>query len=225
MTGSYDTGSPAVRWRCARLGPILGVAALLLLPTRAQAAQAPPTDTPTVRLQLRVFNGTEDVTRETRVQLYPRGQRSASLPLVLGPDLAYEATVSVGLYDIQAIREHNGQVAGIRWVEHVLVQRYPDEYGRHLQVVNFQPQYGALQVRPAQDAPPTRGWSAVILTVGSEPREVTKARAVGTDLLVVVPAGTYDVRIVLPDQTTTVMKGIDVPADRTRLKTWTPLTP
>jgi hypothetical protein len=220
MTGSYDTRRRAVLRRARRRRALGAAAVLVLLPLHGWAQ--PASERTTVRLQIRVFNGTEDVTRETRLQLYPRGQRQGAVPLVLGPDQAYETTVEVGFYDIQAIREQGGQVAEIRWIEQVLVQRYPDEYGRHLQVVNFRPQYGALQIRPAQDAPPTRGWSGTAVTTADPAKEVARARAVGTDLLIVVPAATYDVRITLPDQRTQWIRGIDVPPDRTRLKTWTP---
>ena len=72
-------------------------------------AQAPPPPPPmpvdanVVRLQLRVFDGGEDVTRETRVRVYPAGQRTQPIRMILGADQAYEAEVPVGLYDVQAI--------------------------------------------------------------------------------------------------------------------------
>lgn len=221
MTGSYDRDRAGVRARTWHAAALSALVCLLILPAAAQAPSASG-DTAQVRLQLRVFDGTEDVTRSTRVMLYPRGQRSSSIPLTLGPDHAYEATVPVGFYDIQAVREQKGQVSGIRWMEQVLVQRYPDEYGRHLQVLNFRPEYGALQIRPAQDAPPTRGWTATAFAAGNTAKPVAQARAVGADLLVVVPAGRYDVRVALPNGQTTMLSAIDIPADRTRLRTWSP---
>ncbi len=74
----------------------------------------------------------------------------------------------VGFYDAQAIREKRGEVAGLRWAEQLLVQRYPDEYGRHLEVINFKPGYGALQIRPAPDAAAAaKGWTAAAYASGS----------------------------------------------------------
>ena len=41
-----------------------------------RAAGQPPAEGSKVRLQLRVFEGGDDITREARLQLYPRGQRT-----------------------------------------------------------------------------------------------------------------------------------------------------
>lgn len=219
MFESYASARSPVR----RL--VAGAAGLVCLALAAEVAAAGRVQQPAdgaVRLQVRIFDGTLDVTRESRLLLYPRGNRSTAIPVTLGPDHAHEAVVEPGFYDLQAIREQEGQVSGIRWVEQVLVQRYPDEYGRHLQVLNFKPGYGALQIRPSQDAPNIRGWSAAAFTLTEPAREVAPARAIGRDLLVIVPAGRYDVKIALPDQRTSWLRGIEIPADRTRLKTWTP---
>ena len=227
MTGSYDSDramvpSPADRRRPAVLATLLLTAALGL---RA-AAQAPPPPPPmpqdanVVRLQLRVFDGADDVTRETRVRVYPAGQRTQPLRMILGVDQAYEAEVPVGLYDVQAIRERAGEVAGVRWVERLLVQRYPDEAGRHLQVVNLKGGFGALQIRPEGSSSGPAGWSAVATPPGTPSSEVAKARTFGPDLLLVVPAGTYDVRVTVPGTPPAVISAIEIPDARTRLKTW-----
>jgi hypothetical protein len=174
-----------------------------------------------VRLQLRVFEGGEDITREARLQLYPRGQRTGEIATTLGADQAYETDVEPGFYDVQVIKERRGQVLGIRWVEQILVQRYPDEYGRHLQVLNLDPTFGALQIRPAPgESAASRGWSAAAHPPGDTSRELTKARAVGDDLLIVLPAGRYDIKVSLGDRSTTWLREVDIPGDRTRLKTW-----
>ena len=133
-------------------------------PRRRRRRPPPPVagDPATVRLELRIFDGPDDVTAETRVRLFPRGQRTNDLPTTSAPGQAITATVPVGFYDAQAIREKRGEVAGLRWAEQLLVQRYPDEYGRHLEVINFKPGYGALQIRPAPDAAAAaKGWTAV----------------------------------------------------------------
>jgi hypothetical protein len=180
-----------------------------------QTPPAPPApavvvDPATVRLELRIFDGPDDVTAETRVRLFPRGQRTNDLPTTSAPGQAITATVPVGFYDAQAIREKRGEVAGLRWAEQLLVQRYPDEYGRHLEVINFKPGYGALQIRPSPDAAAAaKGWTAAAYVSGS-----------GEDLLFALPAGSYDVKLTMSDKSTQWMRDIEVPADRTRLKTW-----
>ena len=201
------------------------LAAAQTVPAPAPAASpttpaiAIPPGGPNVRLQVRVFDGVAEVTRETRVRLYPAGRRGTPIKLTLGADRAYEADVPVGLYDVQAVRMRSGSVAGVRWVERMLVQKYPDEYGRHLQVINLREGFGALQIRPDGDAGPA-GWSAVATPPGVPATEVGKARALGPDLLLVVPAGTYDVKVVLPSAQPAWLTGIDIPDARTRLKTW-----
>lgn len=201
--------------------------ALGLVPASASAAaQAPPAvpafpaNGPTVRLQVRVFDGLEDVTRDTRLRLYPAGRRDESISLTLGPDQAFEADVVVGLYDVQAIREKAGEVTGVRWVERLLVQKYPDEFGRHLQVINLRSGFGALQIRPEGEGVSAPGWSAVATPPGTPATEVARARPLGPDLLLVVPSGTYDVKVTVPNAPPSWLTGIDIPDSRTRLKTW-----
>jgi hypothetical protein len=245
MMGSYDSGHTMVRWLGSRHGRrILGALALVACVTvRLAAAQASapvadattapsaaaqpvtiPPGGPNVRLQLRVFDGVNEVTRETRVRLYPAGRRGTPIRLTLGPDRAYEADVPVGLYDVQAIRSRSESIAGVRWVERMLVQKYPDEPGRHLQVVHMREGFGALQIRPEGTAASPQGWTAVATPPGTPATEVGRARALGPDLLLVVPAGTYDVKVVLPGVEPAWITGLDIPDARTRLKTW-PLRP
>ena len=197
------------------------------VPASPQAPPPPPVagDTSTVLLELRIFDGPDDVTGETRVRLFPRGQRTNDLPTTSTPGQAITATVPVGFYDAQAIREKRGEVAGLRWAEQLLVQRYPDEYGRHLEVINFKPGYGALQIRPAPDAASAaKGWTAVAFasgdSAGTGGKEAGKAVVAGEDLLFALPGGSYDVKLTMGDKTTQWMRDIEVPADRTRLKTW-----
>jgi hypothetical protein len=214
--------SPADRRRPAVL-VILLLTAALVAPVAAQAPPPPPPmpqDANVVRLQLRVFDGVDDVTREARVRVFPAGQRTEPIRMILGSDQAYEAEVPVGLYDVQAIRERAGAVSGVRWVERLLVQRYPDEGGRHLQVVNLKGGFGALQIRPEGSASGPAGWTAVATPPGTPDAEVAKARPFGPDLLLVVPAGTYNVKVVVPSAAPAWITGIEIPEARTRLKTW-----
>ena len=249
MLRSYDSQHMMVRclsfsspWqprvvRLARLGALVysgvlvAVALAAAQPAPASPAAAPvviPPGGPNVRLQLRVFDGVNEVTRDTRVRLFPAGRRGTPIRLTLGADRAYEADVPVGLYDVQAIRSKTAgadAISGVRWVERMLVQKYPDEYGRHLQVVHLREGFGALQIRPEGTTPVPVGWSAIATPPGVPATEVAKARALGPDLLFVVPAGTYDVKVVLPTSAEpSWITGIDIPDARTRLKTW-PLRP
>jgi hypothetical protein len=198
------------------------------VPQTPPAPPAPPVagDAGTVRLELRIFDGPDDVTGETRVRLFPRGQRTNDLPTQSVVGQAITATVPVGFYDAQAIREKRGEVAGLRWAEQLLVQRYPDEYGRHLEVINFKPGFGALQIRPSPDAAAAaKGWTGTAYASGADSadaggKELGKAVVAGEDLLFALPAGSYDVKLTMGDKTTQWMRDIEVPADRTRLKTW-----
>jgi hypothetical protein len=244
MSGSYDTHRTGVlrtagsrrAWStalAATLAVSVGVAAHLVpgpgdgLAAQAPAPPPPPPPPPEVDgpilLQLRVYNGTDEVTPGSRLHLYPVGQRTSPIPLNLGPDRVYEARVAPGFYDVQAVQEDQGRVSAIRWFEQMLVQRYPDEYGRHLQVVNFRTDFGALQIRPQPGTGgAARGWSATLHPAGDETRELGKARQFGEDLIVIAAAGRYDVRVTLADRSTHWLRDVEIPADGTRLKTWTP---
>ncbi len=185
-------------------------------------AQTPSDAGTTVKLEVRVFDGTEDVTADSRVKLYPKGQRSSDIPMT--PASGNEpatATVPVGFYDAQAIREKKGEQPSIRWAQQWLVQRYPDEYGRHLEVINYKTGFGALQVRPAPtEAASAKGWTGVAYAAGDQTKEVSKATQAGDDLLFALPSGRYDIKLTLADKSVQWIRDIDVPADRTRLKTW-----
>jgi hypothetical protein len=190
----------------------------------AQAAGAPnvPSELPTIRLEVRVFDGSDDVTADSRVKLYPKGQRTSDIPMTAaGAGQATTAMVPVGFYDAQAMRERHGAAPNIRWAQQWLVQRYPDEYGRHLEVINYKTGYGALQIRPApSDASAAKGWTGVVYPAGDAAKELGKSVASGDDLLFALPSGRYDIKVTLADKSTQWVRDIDVPADRTRLKTW-----
>jgi hypothetical protein len=213
-----------------RLHPLAALVLMgALAASLAHAQSAPPASPPlpvipaggpVVHLQIRVYDGLDDVTKDTRVRLYPTGRRDAPITLALGGDQAWEADVPVGLYDVQALRERPGAVPNIRWVEHLLVQKYPDEFGRHLQVVNLRNGFGALQIRPEDGASGPPGWSAVATTPGAPTSEIARAKALGPDLLLVAPAGTYDVKVQVPAAAPSWISGLEIPDQRTRMKTW-----
>lgn len=200
-------------------------------PAGGQVAAPPATadaTTPTVQLELRVFDGSTDVTSESRVKLYRKGDRAREIAIAqaASPGSAVTGTVPVGFYDAQAVRERRSQLSDLRWAESLLIQRYPDEYGRHLEIINFKVGYGGLQIRPAQgDAAATKGWSAVAYPVGDTAKEVGKAVPAGDDLLLALPGGRYDIKLTMPDKSSSWIRDIEVPADRTRLKTWSSSAP
>lgn len=183
--------------------------ALVLAVAASQSAAGPLT------LELRVFNGSGDVTHESRVSVYRAGDRAEPLaPSALRPG-RLTLQVPAGFYDVQAIWERNGRVMGIRWAQRLVVMAYPDEDGRHLEVINLQAGFGALQVRGKPRAP----LSDVSLYVsGARDKEAAERIPGDGYVLFVVPAGTYDVfvRDVHPSWHTQ----IEVPADHTRL--WIP---
>src|SRR5574338_1605607 len=95
----------------------------------------------TVQLQIRVFDGAREVTAETRVVLYHAGDRATRVA-ESSAGTGLDEAVPAGLYDAQAIRSHDGRVLNIRWAERLVVMPYADERGRHLEVINFQTDFG-----------------------------------------------------------------------------------
>ncbi|BCS32747.1 hypothetical protein TBR22_A19690 [Luteitalea sp. TBR-22] len=144
-----------------------------------------------LRLDLRVFRGTVEVTRDTAVTVYPTGVRTGGVAAPLVPSGERRATLAAGQYDLQLLQQRDGAVSGIAWTTLRLLVDYPGEGGHHLEVINFDKTYGAVQVRHAG-----AGWSVRLLR--RDGAEV--ARGVPGDgyQLLVAPAGTYDIAIVGP---------------------------
>jgi len=173
-------------------------------------AQAPA---PALTLEIRVFAGAEEVTRETRVTIHRAGDRSSALAQA-EPGKGHVFTVPAGIYDAQIVRERDGRVLNIRWAERLIVMPYPDEGGRHLEVVNFSSGYGALQVRTSRPA----GLPAIALFEAddrSRPIAPVAGPADGAYALFVVPAGRYDLQI--GHERSKGRMNLEVPLDRTRL--------
>ena len=99
-----------------------------------------------ITLEVRTFDGTADVSDATRVVVHRAAQRDQPVGQV-NPGARPTITVPPGIYDAQAVREQAGRHANIRWAERLVVMPYPDENGHHLEVINFQSGYGALEVR------------------------------------------------------------------------------
>lgn len=175
-----------------------------------QAAQAA---SGTLTLEVRVFQGPDEVTADTRVIVHRAGDRTEPVGQMSGAAAAHRLTLPSGIYDAQAVRERDGRVVSIRWAERLVVMPYPDEGGRHLEVINFANGYGALQIRAA-------GGSAVpeiaIYTAGDRSRPRAAPLAGEGYRLFVVPAGRYDIQVksgARPAWHTDV----EIPLDRTRL--------
>ena len=163
-----------------------------------------------VLLEIRVFDGPGEVTRDTRVVVHATNDRSEPIATVGGGAATIELNVPQGIYDVQAIHERDGQVVNIQWANRLVVMRYPDEGGRHLEVLNFKNGYGALQIRSADGSLPD-----VTLHAG-EGKEVATRISGPAYVLFVVPAGSYEVRARRGARVSRY-SGIEVPRDRTRL--------
>jgi hypothetical protein len=184
--------------------PRTGALALAVLLT-----QSPPQ---TLTLEIRVFAGTVDVTGETRVTIHRAGERGQPVGQVAAIEPRVLVKVPPGIYDAQAVREKDGQVLNIRWAQRLVVMPYPDEDGHHLEVVNFMPGYGALQIR--QTSPSPRSTFA-LYTADDRSQPFPSIQGVGYTLYV-VPAGQYDIEVKRGPKAT-MHEGIEVPLDRTRL--------
>lgn len=168
---------------------------------------------PALTLEVRVFDGTQEVTTETRITVHRGGERVDPVVRTTARNGRIEMTIPAGIYDVQALRERNGRVLNIRWAQRLVVMDYPDEAGRHLEVINFTNGYGALQVRQRG----TAGVPDAAIYAPADHHNPAGVRAEGSDyLLFVVPGGTYDVLTHTAGRATW-HQGIEVPLDRTRL--------
>jgi hypothetical protein len=164
-----------------------------------------------VTLELRVFNGAEEVTRHARTTVHRAGDRGEPVAQRNPSQRPLELSLPEGIYDAQVFHEVDGKVLNIRWANRLVVMRYPDEGGRHLEVVNFQSGYGALQVRTSDAAQP----QASIHPVGRRDRIAAEPVAGSGYLLFVVPAGVYDLETRQSGKAAW-HSAVEVPLDRTR---------
>jgi hypothetical protein len=162
-------------------------------------------------LELRVFNGQAEVSSSTRVTVHRAGDRGKPMAVIAGGPAGVELQVAEGMYDVQAIEERDGNVVNIQWANRLVVMPYPDEGGRHLEVLNFRAGFGALQVRAGGGATPE-----VVLHAAGSNKEAAKATTGPGYVLFVVPAGSYDVLVRHGDRSVR-HSGVEVPRDRTRL--------
>jgi hypothetical protein len=190
--------------------------AILSVATAALAAEPQESSSDSINTSFRVFDGTNEVSAETRIHLRRSDAAEDDKDGVQlnGPALAI--ALAPGIYDAQAIRHRGERVLSVRWAERLVIVRYPDEAGEHLEVINFASNFGALQLR----LPPNLKPDPSALTVdrhgtGGDTRQVRVLT--GPDyLLVVAPAGVYDVRWTHPEEPEFV-SSVEIPADRTRM--------
>lgn len=190
-------------------------AAAIAAASPVAARQAPPAAA-SIRAEFRVFDGTSEVSGLIRLRVRPSGSTETGT-VVDGNELALD--LKAGIYDVQAIRQESGHVVGVRWAEHLVIMAYPDEAGRHLEVINFSNQFGALQLRwpDAQVPDPASVTIAIGKPGDAHPAVAHPLRGPGY-LLLVLPAGTYDLRVSQAGKADVVLGGLEVPADRTRMK-------
>ena len=183
---------------------------VLLAVTLGQPAKPAP-----LTLEIRVFAGAEEVTGETRVRVHRSGERSDAVQPAESHPGRHVFTVPSGIYDAQVVLERDGRVVNIRWAERLIVMPYPDEDGRHLEVVNFSAGFGALQVRAAPGAALPR---VALFASGDRARETAAPvpGETGAYALFVVPAARYDLQVRSGDRIVW-HTDLEVPLDRTRL--------
>jgi hypothetical protein len=166
-----------------------------------------------ITLEVRTFDGTADVSDTTRVVVHRAAQRDQPIGQIT-PGGRPTITVPPGIYDAQAMREQAGRLANIRWAERLIVMPYPDENGYHLEVVNFQPGYGALEVRGSTG----RGPEAEVALYAAADHERPAATPMTTSMyaLFVAKTGEYDLLVRRGDLSAWHPR-IAIPAGRTRL--------
>jgi hypothetical protein len=203
------------------MGPLWRVVArltvLLALPAGASArgVQTPAEPASPVITEFRVFDGISEVSAAARLRVRPAGVPDEARDVV-----GQRIDLAPAMYDVQALHERVGGVVAIKWAERLAVMHYPDEGGRHLEVINMQSGFGALQLR-ATEGPLTPD-EVTLFPAGEADTPMGQAVAGDGYVLFVVPAGRYDVRVEHAEHggsaDTHWLIDVQVPADRTRLK-------
>jgi hypothetical protein len=166
-----------------------------------------------ITLEVRTFDGAADVSDATRVIVHRAAQRDQPVGQI-NPGTRPMITVPPGIYDAQVLREQSGRLANIRWAERLVVMPYPDENGHHLEVINFQRGYGALEVRGTTGRGPEA--DVTLYTTSDHSKPAAAPLTTSTYALFVVRAGEYDLYVRRGGGGTWHPR-IDVPLGRTRL--------
>jgi len=198
--------------RCTYNPAVRGVLVIVAL----FAAQEVPSR---ITAEFRVFAGSEEITTTTRLRIMPTGTREKSSTMEEGKRLVID--VAPGIYDVQALRLRPEGIVAIRWAERLVVMHYPDEGGRHLEVINFQQGYGALQLRAARG--PVAAYDIAVFPAGDRTAAAGEPIEGKDYRLFVLEAGRYDIRVRHAGTTNAPLDAqwfldVEVPADRTRLK-------
>jgi hypothetical protein len=171
---------------------------------------------PPIRVEFRVFDGTNEITSVARVRVRRSGTAETGV-VVEGGDLS--VSLPPGIYDAEAVRHKAGDTVDICWAEHLVVMAYPDEGGRHLEVINFAKEFGALQLRLADgQAPDPAGMAVTIFRPGDAHAMPARVLRGPGYMLLVVPGGTYDLRVTRPGRGPVTLSDMEVPAGATRMK-------
>ncbi|AMY09660.1 hypothetical protein LuPra_02882 [Luteitalea pratensis] len=169
-------------------------------------------------LHIRVFRGQAEVTRETTVTVYPAGARTNGQPAPVADGGERRLPLAAGQYDLQLVQQQDGKVSGIVWTTLRLLVDYPGEGGHHLEVLNFEKEWGALEVRaqgPHQSG--QVGWRTRLLR--KDGTEVARGVDGEGYQLVVAPAGTYDL-VVEGGAAPVRIADVDVKANLTYVRTF-----
>jgi hypothetical protein len=191
---------------------------LALALVTALAAQHPAADAgkKPLTLELRVFNGTEEVTAQTRATVHRAGERGKPVVHASSSDGRIELQLPADIYDVQTMHERDGRVLNIRWANRVVLMPYPDEPGHHLEVINFKNGFGALQIRNASGRSP----DVALYEPGKPDRPAAAPLTSASYVLFVVRAGSYDLLAGGSGPSSAARRWhtrLDVPLDRTRL--------
>jgi len=198
--------------------PTERVARLVVLVCLLASAGVGAQSSAPIELIVRVFDGLDDITAHCRIAVYTADTRTAPLVPDLRPGTGYHVEVEPGLYDLQITWHGPDDTVAIEWAEHLSVLRYPDEGGRHIEIVNLQPVFGALLVRPpAAWLETERDWRVSAFLHGGVGRAGFEPTGGADHRLFILPAGRYDLVAALGSTELTVTD-VEVPAQRTRLK-------
>ena len=190
--------------------------ALFLLWLASVAGLQPPPD---LALDVRVFRASTEVTDDTTVTVFKAGNRRDGKPVPQVASGERRIALPAGQYDLQLVEQRDGKVVGISWTCLRLLVDYPGEFQQHLEVVNLDTGWGALQIRQAGAKESGKvAWSARLLRAdGSE-----AARGVAGEgyQVLVAPAGTYVVEVTRADGAKTRLANVAVRENLTYLRTF-----
>lgn len=196
----------------------LVLACLMMAGLGASSAHQSPAP---LQLDIRVFDGPTEVTTDTMVAVFDAGRRGDPRRVPQVANGERQVALPPGQYDLQLVHQDEGRVLGVRWTTLRLLAAYPGEHGRHLEVINLRPGFGALQVRRA-GATAEQGrvaWTATLQRAGT--REPVGTALPGDGYLVfVAPPGRYDIEVRTATGVTHMVRDAEVREDLTYLKTW-----